>query len=99
MLRLCALALLPVAVLASAQGGKHGALRYRDVAPIFKKSCAPCHSGQKPAHGLNLSSYALIMKGDKSGRVVAPGYPAKSRLATVLHGKPQDMPPGGPPKA
>ena len=88
------LAVLPLAVLAFPQKAGHGPLRYRDVAPVLKKSCVPCHSGQKPAHGLDLSTYALLMKGDKKGKVVVPGKPASSRLATVLHGKPQPMPPG-----
>jgi hypothetical protein len=88
------LGLVPLAVLALPQRAGHGGPTYRDVAPIFKKSCVPCHSGKKPAHGLDLSSYASIMKGDKSGRVVTPGKPTASRLATVLYGKPQPMPPG-----
>jgi hypothetical protein len=67
---------------------------YATVRPILK-ICGACHKPSKPAHGLNLTTYAGIIKGDKSGKVVIPGQPAKSRLATVLKGHPQLMPPGG----
>lgn len=65
---------------------------YASVAPIMK-SCEGCHHGERAAHGLDVSSYDSIMKGDKEGKVVVAGNPAKSRLATVLHGKPTLMPP------
>ncbi len=68
---------------------------FKDVSPTIKTSCIGCHSGAKPAHQLDLSSYAKLMKGDKEGKVVIAGNPAKSRFAMVLHGKPMMMPPGG----
>lgn len=79
--------------------GKHAAkpvkaVTYAAVAPILAKNCVKCHQGPKPGHGLNLANYASVMKGDKEGKVVIPGKSAMSRLATVLHGKPQLMPPG-----
>lgn len=75
-------------------------LTYKDVAPIFNRRCIVCHRGAKAAHGLDLTRYASIMKGDKKGKVVAAKNPSASRLVNVLHGKPQLMPPGGPlPKA
>jgi cytochrome c len=68
---------------------------YRHVEPIFKNICAQCHKGTRPPHGLDLTSYERLMAGDRAGKVVVAGNPAKSRLITVLHGKPQLMPPGG----
>lgn len=70
-------------------------LHYKDVKPILAV-CTQCHKGAKPADHLDFSSYASIMKGNKEGKVVIAGNPAKSHLATVLHGKPKLMPPGGP---
>jgi len=67
---------------------------FREVQPILR-ICAQCHKPPRPAHGLDLTTYAALMKGDRKGPVVVAGNLAKSRLATVLHGKPQLMPPGG----
>ncbi|HJP82748.1 MAG TPA: c-type cytochrome domain-containing protein [Fimbriimonadaceae bacterium] len=69
-------------------------LSYKDVAPLFKANCVACHKGPRPAHGLDLTTYKKIMQGDSKGKVVVVGKPTISRLATVLHGKPQAMPPG-----
>lgn len=67
---------------------------FADIKPILAKSCVQCHMGAKPAHGLDLTSFANVRKGDPEGKVVVPNKPSKSRLVTVLHGKPQLMPPG-----
>src|SRR4051812_31531879 len=67
---------------------------YKTVAPIFAANCVKCHQGARAAHGLDMSSYASIMKGDKESKVLKAGAPQKSRLALVLHGKPKLMPPG-----
>src|ERR1044072_5797203 len=77
---------------AAFQGAK--APTYKYVAPILKAHCEGCHSGPKAAHGLNLTSYANIIKGDKEGKVVVPRSMQTSRMAKVLHGKPMQMPPG-----
>ena len=67
---------------------------YASVAPIFK-GCAMCHGGKHPQHGLDLSSYAKVMKGDGEGKVVIPGKPASSRLSKAVHRKgAAAMPPG-----
>jgi hypothetical protein len=68
---------------------------FAQIAPIIAKNCVSCHHGSTPSHGLTLSNFASIMKGDRAGKVVIPGSALKSRLATVLHGKPQLMPPTG----
>jgi hypothetical protein len=68
---------------------------YMDVAPLFKANCISCHKGANAPKGLDLTSYAAIMKGSKKGKVVVAGKAGSSALVTVLHGKPMLMPPGG----
>ncbi len=89
----CGCLVFPLSLCLSFAGGK--TLKYKDVKPIFAKSCLPCHSGSKPAHGLNLTTYQSILKGDGEGPVIKKKSSRKSRLARVLHGSPQLMPPGG----
>ena len=90
-----ALVLLPAAIVMGAGfQSKPKTPVYADVAPIFAANCVVCHRGSRPAHGLDLTTYAKIMKGDREGKVVVPKNPGKSRLATVLQGRPQAMPPG-----
>ncbi len=70
---------------------------YASIAGIIKNNCVGCHQGQTPKHGLNLSSYAMLMKGDKEGKVVVAGNPAASRLSKSVHRKgAAPMPPMGP---
>jgi hypothetical protein len=59
---------------------------FATIAPIMK-SCSMCHQGAKPKHGLDLTSYANLMKGDKEGKVVVAGNPAQSRLSKAVHRK------------
>jgi mono/diheme cytochrome c family protein len=68
---------------------------YSSIASIMQ-NCAMCHSGPKPKHGLNLTTYANLMKGDKEGKVVIAGKPAPSRLSKAVHWKgAASMPPMG----
>lgn len=60
------------------------AVTYATVKPIFQRNCVSCHSGPKPAHGLDLSTYAKIMKGDKEGKVVIRGKPKMSRMIKAI---------------
>ena len=60
-------------------------------ANIFQPDCIKCHGGPKPAAGIDLSDYQMLIK---SSCVVA-GNPAKSQLYVVVqNGK---MPKGGTP--
>ena len=65
----------------------------KDVAAGMTKMCAGCHTGANAPEGLDLSSYAGLMKGSKRGKVIVPGHPEKSLLIGTLHGKPKLMPP------
>jgi len=71
----------------------------RDIAPIFQKSCLPCHSGEKPQGGLRLDTEAQILKGGQSGKAIIPGDSAKSQLVKRLIGEGEEtrMPMGANP--
>jgi formylglycine-generating enzyme required for sulfatase activity len=86
---LTAAALLsPAAAFAAVDFGK-------DVAPLFESHCAACHSGERAAGGLAITSRQALL--DK--HVLQPGKPEGSTLYT-LSALPSDkrgaMPPGGP---
>jgi hypothetical protein len=51
-----------------------------DIKPILDKSCAKCHSGDKPKARLHLDTLAGILKGSRNGKVVIVGDSAKSLL-------------------
>ncbi len=66
----------------------------KTVKPILDRNCIGCHSGSTPAHHLDLTSYAKVMKGDHEGKVVVPKKVATSRLAIFIHRKDnRKMPP------
>ena len=53
-----------------------------NIRPIFAARCTVCH-GSTATGGLNLTTYADLMKGGKDGPVVRPGDSAKSLLIEV----------------
>ena len=58
-----------------------------DVVPIFKGRCESCHQpGGEGAQksGLDLTSYAGVMKGTRFGPMVIPGDPESSNLMLLL---------------
>ena len=58
-----------------------------DVMPIFVGRCVSCHQpgGEgKEKSGLDLTSYANVMKGTKFGPMVIPGDPESSNLMLLL---------------
>jgi uncharacterized membrane protein len=58
-----------------------------DVVPIFKGRCVQCHaSGGEGAEksGLDLTTYAGVMKGTKFGAMVVPGDAQSSNLMRLL---------------
>ena len=46
---------------------------YRDVVPVFKRNCNACHRPGKAKGQLELTSFAMLMKGGKHGDTVKPG--------------------------
>jgi len=61
-----------------------------DVAPIFRGRCVSCHApggeGLQKS-GLDLSTYAGLMKGTKLGPMVIPGDPDSSNIMWLLDWK------------
>ncbi len=57
---------------------------YKEVDQIFKQRCMPCHSEQRRAWGMDLSSYKGLMAGSNNGEVVKVGNSAKSQLVIVI---------------
>jgi mono/diheme cytochrome c family protein len=58
-----------------------------DVLPIFQVHCAACHTpggAGTTASGLDLTTYAGIMKGTKYGPMVVAGNPENSNLMWLL---------------
>ena len=80
-----------VAVLGSKVRGGRASLDYaHDIAPIFARACADCHTGEKPRGGLRLDRPARLAS------VVAPGNSGGSELVRRLLGEGGDdrMPAG-----
>ncbi len=64
----------------------------RDIQPLFKRSCAGCHGGEKPRGELALVSRAALLKGGASGEsAIAPGYADDSTLIHYVTGKIEDL--------
>jgi len=60
------------------------------IAPILNQHCVSCHVEGKPgteASGLQLDSYAHLMKGTRFGAVVVPGDPLSSVINTLVEGR------------
>ena len=43
------------------------------ISPIFMNSCMPCHGGNNPSSGLDLTSYESTMQGSNGGPVISIG--------------------------
>lgn len=52
----------------------------KDVQPILESRCVLCHGVQKIRDGLDLRTYASLMKGSKNGPVILPGDVKNSLL-------------------
>ena len=58
----------------------------KDIAPMMVRLCLNCHSGNNPASGLSLTSFANMMRGGDSGEVIIPGDRENSRLFRLVGG-------------
>jgi WD40 repeat protein len=68
----------------------------KDIEPIFAAKCTVCHSGNILEGKLDMSSFAALMKGGKSGNVVLPGKANESLLIRMAgRTKKPYMPPKG----
>ena len=71
-----------------------------DILPIFKGRCVDCHQSGGVGYeksGLDLRTYAGVMKGTKFGFMVTPGNPDTSNLVWLLDwkGSPETRMPHG----
>ena len=56
----------------------------QDVVPILADRCVKCHGNDKQEGQLDLSSYAAMMAGGKSGNVIVPGKADESKLISLI---------------
>ena len=87
---------LALGVIGSSADARHQPASYVTVQRIFTAHCVRCHGGGVGTAGLQLDTFANVLKGSAAGKVVAPGDPGHSVLIHRIRGdggKPQ-MPPG-----
>src|SRR6266851_443803 len=66
------------------------------IQPLFQRHCMPCHDAATRTSGLNLESYAALMRGGKGGAIIVPGQSGASRLVGMIEGRlSPKMPPAG----
>lgn len=70
---------------------------YREVTPIFKRSCNGCHNPNKLKGQVDTSTYAGFLKAGKHGPNFIPGDAEKSLLLEQIRGKEPEMPKEGDP--
>ena len=58
-----------------------------DVLPLFERHCFKCHQGKEAKAGLDLTTYAGILKGgDYAGACIVPGEPDQSPMVMHIRG-------------
>lgn len=60
--------------------------------PILKDRCEPCHYPKDKKGGLDVTTYAAVMKGGKTKNMVVPGDPNASFLIKEIAGSSPPMP-------
>src|SRR5437773_7918845 len=70
---------------------------YKDITPIFKRSCTGCHHPGKLKGELDLTTYASLKKGGKHGAAFKPNDPKDSTIIDEMSGKEPSMPKEGDP--
>lgn len=55
-----------------------------DVKPVLRRYCFACHSTEEKRAGLDLESFAGLLKGGGSGEIVKPGRPGSSILFLAI---------------
>lgn len=72
--------------------------KFADVEKVFTTNCMPCHSAERHRAGVNLTTYADVMKGNNEGPIVQAGQPEKSFVIKAVRHLPgaAPMPPRAP---
>jgi len=90
-LRMPVAAGLAVLLAAAAAQAKEPPVSFQeDVFPILQQRCVTCHQAGGlglEKSGLDLTSYAGLMKGTKLGPMVQPGDPLTSNLMVMIEGR------------
>lgn len=87
--------LLAGCVAGAPPAGDPPAPHYAPVQAMLNAQCVGCHGNTNPRAGINLTSYANVMKGGR-GPIVKAGDPAASLLVKALRGVgARQMPPRG----
>ena len=69
----------------------------RDAKPILRKRCGNCHNAERPRGELDLMTYAGLVAGGATGKVVVAGRPEESPVYTLpAHLDEPRMPPNAP---
>ena len=59
---------------------------------VFQKNCVKCHAGPKAPNRLELTDYAGVMRGGKSGRAIVNGDAKTSLLYLAIVGVASHVP-------
>lgn len=72
-----------------------------DIQPIFRQHCWKCHGDDKQESGINLQSYAALLRGGSGGKIVEAGRASQSLLLQAISSTDDSvrMPPNSPPLA
>src|SRR5262245_46150788 len=70
---------------------------YKDIVPIFKRSCTGCHHPGKLKGQLDLTTYEAFQKGGKHGASFQAGKPKDSIIIEKISGAEPSMPKEGDP--
>jgi WD40 repeat protein len=89
--------LLSMIAIVSASAENKKVSFYKEVVPIFKRSCNGCHHPGKLKGELDLTTYAAFKKGGKHGASFKAGDPKESLIIEEISGKEPSMPKEGDP--
>ncbi len=70
---------------------------HREVLPIFRANCIACHKPGKSKGGLDLTTYAALLRGGDGGLMIKAGDAPASRLIETICGDEPAMPRDGDP--
>jgi hypothetical protein len=77
----------PVATPTPAAASSGSLTYYANIASLLAARCTMCHQGAAAPEGLDMTSFASLMKGSEDSAVIIPGDSAGSKLIQVQSGK------------
>ena len=93
--RACSTCVAFILLGATALGDDKPVSFYKEVVPLFKRSCNGCHHPGKLKGQLDLTTHAALLKGGKHGSPITAGDPKKSSLIAEISGDEPNMPEEG----